>query len=662
MQIYRFGAILLSLALSLSACTYTMKVKDGATAYDRKQYAVAVDFLQKEYRKSKSRVERGKIAYMLADSYRQMNQDDQSIEWFEIAYTNGYGIEALEQYAYSLKKAERYKEARQAFVDLGFEIGSPYEYRREVNACEVAQTWKEDEKYAGYQVREADFNSNGSDYAPVLFGDQSILFTSDRSSGKDDETYLWTGRSFSDIFEYSPEDLTIEPVDLPINTENNEGTIAFNKDFSELFFTRCFSEDKWEDAYCQIYVSEKQPDGNWSEPVPLSFQETEVNYGHPALSADENRLYFSANHPEGWGGYDIWYTERVPEGWSDPQLMNRSINTMGDEKFPSVDGDTLYFASNNHTGMGGLDIFKSYTLNNGSWSPAYNLLPPINSGADDFGLVIDRRKSSKEGVLQTGYFSSSRGSGTGVDDIFRFEKVVPPPRPEPEEPVVVEYKMLLKGFVLEKIYDNPDDPNSRVLGRKALPGAKVDIEFGEIQKKVEVGEDGLFELTLEEDMDYVFTASKKDYLTSASRFSTKGIGKDPNQPVQEFEVEIVLDRIYTDKEIVLENIYYDFDRWEIRDDAKPTLDELVDILELNPDRRIQMGSHTDCRGNPRYNLDLSQRRAQSAVDYLISKGISSERLIARGYGENSPANDCVCSRCSEDEHQENRRTTFLFLE
>ncbi len=662
MRTFRLGALLLGLVAILGACSYTLKVKDGATAYDRKQYAVAVDFLKKEYKKSKSRVERGKIAYMLADSYRNMNLSDESIDWFLTAFDNGYGIDALEQYAYSLKKAERYEEARQAFIDLGFEIGSPYEYRREVNACEVAQQWSDDLKYAEYRVIPEEFNSGSADYSPVVYGDNTILFSSDRSASKGDETYLWTGRNFSDIFEYSPEDLTIEPVDLPINTENNEGTITFNQDYTELFFTRCFSADKWEDAYCQIFSSQKEPGGNWSEPVALAFQEQKINYGHPSLSADGNTLYFSANHSDGWGGYDIWTSERVPEGWAEPKILGRSINTIGDEKFPYLDGDTLYFASNNHTGMGGLDIFKSYQLSNGSWSPAYNLKPPLNSGADDFGYMIDRRNKVNGEVLQKGYFTSSRASGAGSDDIFRFEKIIPPPRPIPAEPVVVEYKMLLKGFVLEKIYDDPNDPNSRVLGRKALPGAEVKIDFGEFQRKVTVGEDGLFELALDEETDYAFTASKRDYLTSATRFSTKGIGKDPNRPVQEFEVEIVLDRIFTDKEIVLENIYYDFDRWEIRSDAEPTLIELANILTLNPDRRIQLGSHTDCRGNPRYNLDLSQRRAQSAVDYLISQGIDATRLVARGYGENSPSVDCLCSRCTEDQHQENRRTTFLFLE
>jgi len=201
-----------------------------------------------------------------------------------------------------------------------------------------------------------------------------------------------------------------------------------------------------------------------------------------------------------------------------------------------------------------------------------------------------------------------------------------------------------------------------VLGRKPLPGAKVEITFGPKSGRVTVGEGGKFELELEEETDYSFLAVKDGYLNNAELFSTKGIGRDPNNPVQEFEVEIVLDKIFLNQEIKLENIYYDFDKADIRDDAQPTLNELARNLKLNPDIRIELGSHTDCRGNNRYNQDLSQRRAQSAVNYLIEKGIDPSRLIAFGYGESEPAVDCICNRCTEAEHQTNRRTTFKIIE
>lgn len=302
---------------------------------------------------------------------------------------------------------------------------------------------------------------------------------------------------------------------------------------------------------------------------------------------------------------------------------------------------------------------------NGSWGPPYNLKAPINSGGDDFGFIIDYESPEPEGVLQQGYFTSTREDGRGSDDIYRWRKVPPPPAPpvaQKEEPKPEDYKLLLEGYVLEKIYEDPTNPNSKVLGRKLLPGAQVEIQYGRQKETVTVGENGQFSLQLQEDTDYDFLASKEQYLNNAESFSTKGIGRDPDNPVQTFEIEIVLDRIFFDREIRLENIYYDFDKWDIRDDAKPTLDELARNLKLNPAIRIQLGSHTDCRGATRYNEELSQKRAQSAVDYLISKGIDPGRLVARGYGESQPEVDCLCNRCTEDEHQQNRRTTFKIIE
>jgi len=225
------------------------------------------------------------------------------------------------------------------------------------------------------------------------------------------------------------------------------------------------------------------------------------------------------------------------------------------------------------------------------------------------------------------------------------------------------YKIKLDGYVLEKIYQEPGNPDSKVLGRKPLPGSEVVATFGSGNtERFTVGEDGRFSMELDYDTDYYFFASAEGYLNNEVVFSTKGIAKDPDNPVQEFEVEVELDKIFLNREIVLENIYYDFDKADIRADARPTLDELAENLRLNPDIRIELASHTDCRGNDRYNEDLSQRRAQSAVDYLIASGIDASRLEAKGYGETNLRVECVCARCTEEEHQMNRRTTFKIIE
>lgn len=652
-------AILLLLLISVLSCTYTQKVKDGTTAFDRKQYAVAVGLLQKEHKMAKSRIEKGKIAFLLGESYRMLNSSASASVWYKSAYDNGVGVDALREYAYTLKELEQYDDAVNAFKELGIEIGSPYEYRREIGACQVAKGWKE-EKSKAYSAFLAEFNSSAADYSPTFFKNGKIVFTSDRKGATGDATYNWTGHLFSDLFLADPQSGSVEPFDSRINTTFNEGTAVFNRDFTELFFTRCYG-DKKEDNYCTIMQS-KWNGSEWDTPVKLDFEMEGINYGHPALTADGRTLYFSCNSKEGWGGYDIWYSERSADGWGEAQLMGRSVNTIGNEKFPSLDGDTLYFASDGHPGMGGLDIFKAWRQSDGNWAPVQNLKPPINSGSDDFGYVVDYHSPKAEGVLQQGYFSSNRPDGVGNDDIYRFEKRIPPPEPEKPEVPAAAYKLLLEGYVLEKIYAEADNPDSRVLGRKPLAGATVEMKSGKEVKTFSVGDDGFFSMELAEDADYQFVGSKNNYLTSEAFFSTKGIGKDPDNPVQTFEVEIVLDRIFVNKEIVLEDIYYDFDKWDIRADARPTLDRLARNLELNPKIRIQLSSHTDCRGNDRYNQELSQKRAQSAVDYLASKGISAERLSARGYGESLPKVNCLCSRCTEEEHQLNRRTAFTILE
>ncbi|MFT5748691.1 MAG: peptidoglycan-associated lipoprotein, partial [Saprospiraceae bacterium] len=466
----------LLLSVFVFSCTYTQKVRDGKFAYERKQYSVAVDLLQKEYKKAKSTIEKGQLAFLLAESYKNTNQIDKASEWYKTAYDFSYGVDALKEYAYSLKIMGDYKEAMQAFKDLGIEIGSPYEYRREIVACKIAIGWME-EKRKAYKAIIADFNTSQADYAPVLFEGNQLVFTSDRSTAEGEDTYNWTGADFSDLFVVDLKTNNLQPFDNQINTESNEGTAVFNKDYSEIYFTRCFG-DKKQDNYCKIMTSRRLGD-SWTIPVILNFIQEGVNYGDPAISEDGNTLYFSCNSTEGWGGFDIWQTQKTANGWDEPTLMGRSINSIGDERFPFLDNDTLYFSSDFHPGMGGLDIFKTYKMANGGWTSVQNLKPPINSGGDDFSYIIDYSVPKKGDLLQAGYFSSSRFGGEGNDDIYRFEKRQLPPLPPPSpDAAPVVYKMILKGYVLEKIYDEAGNPDSKYLGRKPLPGSAVDISYG----------------------------------------------------------------------------------------------------------------------------------------------------------------------------------------
>jgi len=654
------------LALSFSiilGCKFTQKITDGKMAFERKQYSVAVDMLNKEYKKADSRVEKGKIAFFLAESYKKINKNSSAITWYKTAYDNQYGVDALREYSFALKKNEQYEDAMASFKELGLEIGSPYEYRKEITACKIALDWQKQGDMTGYEIEPASFNSTSAEYAPTPYLENQIVFTSDRSNAKGDNIYNWTGGKFSDLFIANTSSNTVEAFSSIINTPNNEGTIAFNHDFTEIYFSRCYdSEDV--DYFCKLMHSDKEGD-SWTEPVVLEFVEPNVNYGHPTLSKDGSSLYFSADHPDGWGGYDIFVAERTPDGWDTPRPLSRTINSDKDEKFPFIHNDTLYFASDGHTGMGGLDVFRSVKTNKDAWSPIINLKAPINSGWDDFGYVVDPNFKPVGDILHEGYFTSSRVDGKGSDDIYRFVKRVPPP--PPPKPVVVNpepivYKLILDGYVLEKIYQFADNPNSKILGRKPLLDSKVEINVNGEKRTVAVDVEGKFSLELEEDTDYNFFGSHEGYFNNSTRFSSKGIAQDENNPVQNFEIEIVLDKIFKNREITLDDIYYDFNQWNIRRDAEPTLNELANTLLENPNIRIQMASHTDCRGKTNYNQTLSQRRAQSAVDYLIIKGVESERLQAKGFGKSSPAIDCLCSRCSEEEHQANRRTTFSVVD
>ena len=623
---------------------------------DRKQYSVAVILLKNEYDKEKSRIEKGKKAFSLGEAYRYLGDPDSAIPWYEIAYDNQFGIEALERYAFSLKEVERYDDAINAFKDLGNEIGSPYEYRREIKACQVAKNWTEKEDNAA-KIEPFVGNDKVADYSATFYGDNQLVFTSDRSSSEGDQPYMWTGRSFSDLYVKDLSTGDISSFSSTINSEDNEGTITFNASYDEAYFSRCFAAEDG-DAYCHIMHTTKKGE-TWSKPEMISFFEGNVNEVQPCLAPSGEELYFASDHPDGWGGYDIYLVRREGRGgWSEPEILGRTINSSGNEKFPTMQEDTMYFSSDYWPGMGGLDIFKTYRLASGKWSSASNVKYPINSGADDFGLILLPRDRLKAGVVRKGYFSSNRN---GSDDILEYTQMKSKKRP-PIDTTSLVYTWILDGFVLERIFENPSDPNSKYLGRKPIEGARVNITFQKEAKSIKVGADGAFSIELEEDMDYEIVAHKEGYLKNKVIFSTKGIGRDPAQPVQHFEVEVILDKIYQDQEIVLKNIYYDFNKSNIRKDAQPTLNELAKILALNPAIKIELGAHTDCRGNDSYNANLSQQRAQSVVDYLQSKGIENSRLFAKGYGATSPAVDCKCSQCTEEEHQKNRRTTFKILE
>ncbi len=660
-QIFIFVGVM---ALVVSSCTFTRKVRTGMQAYEVKQFSVATKLFAEEYESSSSKSDRAILAFYNGESYSNMNDPKSAADWYFNASENGYGSEALENYANALKRQEKYAEAMHVYEDLLNSSPGNAAYRSNINLCRQAYEWSI-AKNETYVIEAAPFNSPGADYSPVPIGPGRLLFTSDYDGGRNGESYLWTGRAFSNIYEVNILTGEIVKFDDIINTEENEGTAVLDPDGGMMVFTRCYVENDY-DAWCKLMYSYLRG-GIWSVPEPFWFVVDKINYGHPAFTANGTTLIFSSDDPTGLGGHDLYisqFDER--EGWSEPQNLGNAINTSGNEQYPTVFRDTLYFSSDKIAGLGGLDIFKTYLGSDGNWVSPINMRAPINSGADDFGFAVDTFSMREAGAVMQGYFTSSRDGDSGNDDIYSF--VIKGKKPGtdiaevPEDEVIkedpIDYQLYLVLKVMEPQFEVKEDPNSRRVGRRALPNGPIIVGDGLTDQRFVTDELGQFLIRLEWGKAYTFTAKYRDHLAVTYTINTAEIAKDKTKPTKTINEILELDPIFKNKEIVIDSIFYDFDQWAIREDARPPLNHLSVILKNNPQINIQLSSYTDCRGTDEYNLELSQKRAESAVEYLVSTGIPPRRLQARGYGESNLVVKCDCDQCSEEEHQANRLTTF----
>jgi peptidoglycan-associated lipoprotein len=628
------------------------KSERAYAAFNAGEYYEAIDMFKDSYSKSKKadKSVRTELGFMIGECYRLTNDPKNAETWYRLAVRSSTSKpEAQYWLAESLKKDGKYQQAVEEFKKYKQVAPSDSRSDQQILSCELAMDWQKNPE--AYKVEELkDLNSKDADFSPAYARDDFgvIYFTSSREDAAGSKTHGATGQSFTDIFESRLDKKSKWSTPVPVenlNSESEDGTPCFSSDFNEVYFTRC-EAGKREKKGCMIMVSKRTGD-KWSDPEDTKILPDSLVAAHPALTKDGLTLYFVSDMPGGFGQKDIYSASRadVTDAWSDPVNLGPDINTSGNELFPYIREDgILYFASDGHIGMGGLDIFKATSQPDGSWV-VKNMQSPVNSFADDFGITF-------EDGNERGIFSSTR-KGRGNDELYTFE--LPPLR------------FNVTGLVKDEKTGSPIQAS--VIQLIASDGSNL---------QAETGAGGDFKFALKQDVDYIFLASKRGYLNGKEKETTKGQEKS-----RDYMVTILLTSI--DKPIELPNIFYDFGKWDLRPESMVSLDKLVETLTDNPNVTIELMSHTDSRDTEEYNQDLSQKRAQSVVQYLIEKGIEPARLSPKGYGESTPkvvdnaiaaqnpflksgtslSEQYINSLTSEEQkeiaHQINRRTEFRVL-
>ncbi len=591
-------------SLLMVSCGVDKNLKKGEKFLTLGEYFDAAEQFKQAYTKtpSKERDSRGKIALKMARCYDKINATPRAIA----AYRNAirYKQASLDDrlnYARLLLKNGEYKLAAKEFQIVLDSMPDNVLAKNGLKSAQQAPMWKKEG--SRYTVKRMDvFNSRRHDYSPMLFGDSNdrLYFTSTRNDALGDELNGITGTKSGDIYVSEKDDKgkwsKPEAIGTGLNTEYDEGACCFTPDCKEMYLTQC-TTDPSAPRFAQIVTSARS-DAAWGKTSPISITRDSLsNYAHPAISPDGEWLYFVSDMPGGMGGLDIWRARITSSGLGGVENLGTPINTPGDEMFPTFrpNGD-LYFSSNGHVGMGGLDIYiaqvdsvtKKYKLTH----PGY----PLNSEADDFGMTF-------EGMQNRGFFSSNRKDGRGYDHIYAFENS--------------EITTTLKGWVYEK--DGYE-----------LPAAQVTIVGNDgTYHKVPVKGDGSFSMSVTPHVDYLFLASCKGFLNHKEELRVDTVLES-----KEYVLQFPLASITAP--VLIDNIFYDFDKATLTPASTQALDALVKLLQENPHVTIELSAHCDYKGSATYNKHLSQQRAQSVVDYLIHHGIEKERLTPVGYGKERP--------------------------
>ncbi len=594
--------LFLLIVSSLYSCK-SAKLSDAEEKQRIGEYYEAAAIYRKVYTKTspKKRDLRGYIAYRMAECNRLINNTAKATS----AYMNAIRYDYPDSTVYlrmgqMLQKTGRYPEAIKNYDIYMENDPSNLLAINGIQGCELAPGWKKNP--TRYEVRRMDkFNSRRGEFSPMLAGDKydQLYFASSRSKDKDAKVSAITGQNNNNLFLVKQDEkgAWLAPVELEdeVNTEYDEGTPSFSPDGNTMYYTYC-AQDPEGPRTAEIYISTRSS-AKWGKGTRATIVKDSVTaLGHPSISPDGKYLYFVSDAVGGFGGKDIFRARVAGNDFGPMENLGEEINTPGDEMFPYVrDSVTLYFASNGHPGMGGLDLFKATQDSTGKWK-VENLGAPINSMGDDFGITF-------AGKEERGFFCSNRNDARGYDHIYSFEL-----------PTIT---IFIEGIVNDVDEYPIEDATVRIVGKDGL------------NVKVPVKKDGTYRVELERDIRYVMMASARGYLNQNYELHT-----GPEEKNETYIVDFFLSPI--SKPVVIDNIFYDFDKATLRPESKKALDEMIKMLNDNPNVTIELGAHTDRKGTDQYNERLAQRRAQSVVDYLIAGGIEAARLEAKGYGESVP--------------------------
>ncbi len=591
------------LFFSLCGCR-SAKLSEAEEKQRIGEYYEAAAIYRKVYTKTspQKRDLRGYIAFRMAECNRLINNTGKATSGYMNAIRYDYPDSIVYlRLAQMQHKAGAYAEAIKNYDIYSENAPSSQLAINGIQGCELAPGWRKNP--TRYEVHRMEkFNSRRAEFSPMLTGDKydQLYFASSRTKDKEAKISAITGQNNNNLFLVKQDEkgawLAPQELEDEVNTEFDEGTPSFSADGNTMYYTYC-AQDPEGPRTAEIYISSRSS-AKWGKGTRATIVKDSVTaLGHPSISPDGKYLYYVSDAVGGFGGKDIFRSKVLGNNSFGPmENLGEAINTAGDELFPYCrDSVTLYFASNGHPGMGGLDLFKATQDSTGHWT-VENMGAPINSMGDDFGITF-------AGKAEKGFFSSNRNDARGYDHLYSFEL-----------PTIT---IAIEGLVNDVDEYPIEEATVRIVGKDGL------------NVKVPVKKDGSYRVELERDIRYVMMASARGYLNQNYELHT-----GPEEKNETYIVDFFLSPI--SKPVVIENIFYDFDKATLRPESKKALDEMIKMLNDNPNVTIELGAHTDRKGTDQYNEQLASRRAQSVVDYLIAGGIKADRLEAKGYGESVP--------------------------